>query len=537
MSPNIAFVNVVGAVCLLLFGMNMAGDGLQRVAGQKLRHLLCSLGKNPLAAVGAGTVVTALLQSSSATTVMLVGFARAGLMEMRQTIGLLLGADIGTTLTVQLLAFRIYDYAFLLVAAGAVLFLSSRRRAMRDVGQSILGFGLVFLSLRVIIESMMPMVGSSLARDLFTSLGSVPILALLLGAIFAAVTTSSAATVGFVLALGANGLLPLQAAIPMVLGANVGTSLAAFLSSVGGNPEARRVAIAHVTFKLLGAIIFLPLTSPFADIVSITTNDGARQIANAHTLFNVAIACLFLPFSNYFARLVCWLVPERGDDGAFKPMYLDEYVLESPTLALGQATREVLRMADIIQDMVKDSLIVFRDNDEVLLEKIEKREDQVDFLEESIKAYLTQLSQQTLTEEQSKREIGLLYLINDLEHIGDIIDKSMMQLARKKVEGRLVFSPKGMSEVEELYRQVMDNLRSVITAVAVKDTELAQKVLAEKAIVNKMERELRQAHIQRLHAGARESIETSSIHMDLLNDLKRINSHATNMAYVVLGEL
>lgn len=537
MSPNLAFINVVGAVCLLLFGMNIAGDGLQRVAGQKIRHLLCGLGKNPLAAVGAGTAVTALLQSSSATTVMLVGFARAGLMEMRQTIGLLLGADIGSTLTVQLLAFRIYDYALLLVAVGATLLLSSRRRSLRDVGQSILGFGLVFLALKTIIESMSPLASNGLARDLFVGLGEVPILALLIGAVFAGVTTSSAATVGFVLALASNGLLPLQAAVPLVLGANVGTSLAAFLSSLGGNPEARRVAIAHVLFKLLGAALFLPLTEPFAALVSLTTQDAARQVANAHTAFNVAIACLFLPLAHQFARLVSWLVPEKSGDGAFKPIYLDEYVLESPALALGQATRETLRMADLIQEMVKDSLKVFRDNDEVLLEQIEKREDQIDFLEESIKAYLTQLSQQSLTEEQSRREIGLLYLINDLEHIGDIVDKSMMQLARKKVEGRLAFSPRGMAEVEDLYRRVMGNLRSVITAVATRDVELAQKVLAEKAIVNRMERELRQAHIQRLHAGAKESIETSSIHMDLLNDLKRINSHATNMAYVVLGEL
>ncbi len=537
MSPNLSLINVVGAVFLLLYGMNIAGNGLQKVAGQKLRLLLCGLGKNPLAAVGVGSAVTALLQSSSATTVMLVGFARAGLIEMRQTIGLLLGADIGSTLTVQLLAFRIYDYALLLVAMGAALLLASRRRSLQDVGQSILGFGLVFLALKIIIESMSPLGGNSLVRDLFVSLRDVPILAVLMGAIFAGVTTSSAATVGFVLALAANNLLPLDAAIPLVLGANVGTSLAAFLSSLGGNAEARRVAIAHVLFKLLGTALFLPFTGQFAALISLTANDGARQVANAHTAFNIAITCLFLPFSDQFARLVKWLVPEKGGDNSFKPMYLDDYVLESPALALGQATRETMRMADMVQEMVRDSQRVFRDNDEMLLEGIEKQEDQIDFLEEAIKAYLTKLSLQSLTEEQSKREVGLLYLINDLEQIGDIVDKSMMQLARKKVEGQLVFSSKGMSEVEELYRRVLESLGWVITAIATRDVELAQKVLGQKTVINRMERELRQAHIQRLHAGAKQSMETSAIHMDLLNDLKRINSHATNMAYVVLGEL
>lgn len=537
MSPNVALVSIVGAVCLLLYGMNIAGDALQRVAGHKLRHLLFALGKSPLAAVGTGAAVAVLLQSSTATTVMLVGFARSGVLQMEQTIGLILGADIGTTLTVQLLAFRIYDYALLPVAIGAGLLLSSRRQSPRDLGRAILGFGLVFLALRIILESMAPIGKNPLVGELFASLGEAPLLALLLGAVFAAVTTSSAATVAIVLILAADGLVPMRAAVPLVLGANVGTGIPAFISSLGANQEARRVAIAHLLFKVIGAVLILPFADACATLIGFTATDPARQVANAHTAFNVALAALLLPFSGRLARLVCWLAPNRSTEDGFKPKYLDEYVLESPPLALSQATREVLRMADLVQDMFRDCLTVIRDNDEVLLEQVEQREDQVDFLEETIKGYLTKLSQQTLTEEQSKREIGLLYVINDLEHIGDIIDKSMMQLARKKVEAQLHFSPGGMAEVEELHRQVADNLRSVLTAIATRDVELAQKVLHQKAIINKAERELRQAHIQRLHAGSKESILTSSIHMDVLNDLKRINSHATNMAFVVLGEL
>ncbi|HEX9016657.1 MAG TPA: Na/Pi cotransporter family protein [Chloroflexota bacterium] len=537
MSGNIALISIAGAVGLLLFGMHVISEALQRVAGQRLRHLLSSLGRNRLAGVATGIVITAALQSSNATTLMVVGFARAGLMSLRESIGLILGADIGTTLTVQLLAFRIYDYALLLVAIGAALFLSSRRQGPRDVGQAILGFGLVFFALRVIIETMSPVRDNQLIRELFASLGDAPLLAILVAAVFAAVTTSSAATIGIVLVLAADGILPIKAAVPLVLGANIGTSIPAFLSGVGANPEARRVALVNVLFKGAGVLLFLPFTGQVADLMALTAPDPARQVANTHTLFNVIITLAFLPFTDQLARLVEGLIPAQAVETGFRPRYLDEYVLESPPLALGEATREVLRMADIVQEMVRDTLAVLQQNDEPLLDQLEEREDTVDFLEEAIKSYLTRLSQQSLTEEQSKREVGLLYLIGELEHIGDIVDKSLASLARQKIGQNFTFSVAGMGEVEDFHRRVLENLRTVITAVATRDQELARKVLSEKSGINRMERELRQAHIQRLHAGTRESMETSSIHIDVLNDLKRINSHATNMAYVVLGEL
>ncbi len=537
MSGNITLISIVGAVGLLLYGMHTISEALQRVAGQRLRHLLSTLGKNQLAAVAIGLAITVAMQSSNATTLMVVGLGRAGLIGLRESIPIVLGADIGTTLTVQLLAFRIYDYALLLVAIGAALQLSSRRQAPRDVGQTILGFGLVFLALRVIIEAMAPMRENLLVRELFASLGDAPLLAVLVAAIFAAVTTSSAATIGIALVLAADGILPIRAAVPLVLGANIGTTVPAFLSGMGGDPEARRIALTNVLFKGVGVLLVLPFTGVLSDLVALTAPDPARQVANAHTIFNVALAAVFLPLSNQAARLVEAMVPARAEEAGFKPRYLDEYVLESPPLALGEATREVLRMADIVQEMVRDAVVVLRENDEALIEQIEQKEDRVDFLEEAIKAYLTRLTQHTLTEEQSKREVGLLYLISELEHIADIVDKSLLSLARQKIQAQLAFSAQGMAEMEEFHRRVLENLRTVVTSVATRDQELARRVLADKTAINRIERELRQAHIQRLHAGTKESMETSSIHIDVLNDLKRINSHSTNMAYVVLGEL
>jgi phosphate:Na+ symporter len=537
MDPNIALISFIGAVALLLYGISATGQALQRVAGPRLRRLLALLGENRLSAVAVGAAVTALMQSSGATTMMLVGFARAGLIQMRQTVGLILGADIGSTLTVQLLAFRIYDYALLLVTIGVGLLLSGRSRTIRDVGQVVLGFGLVFLALRIIIDTVAPLRESPLVFDLFAGLAEIPLLAFLIASAFTAMTTSSTATIGIALALAVEGVMPLEAAVPIVLGANLGTTAAAFVSSTGATPEARRVAVAHVLFKLVGVAIFLPFTGQVAALMALTPGDVPRQIANLHTGFNVAITLLFLPFAGQVARLLNTLVPHELPRNGFRPMYLDTSGLESPSLALGQATREVLRMADLVLKTVEDTLPLFRDNDEKLLEEIERREDQIDFLEQAIKSYLTQLSEQSLSEEQSKHEIGLLYLINELEHIGDIVDKSSSHLARQKIVGGLAFSSQGMHEVQALHSRVVENLRSIISAIATRDQELAQKVLSTKTAINKMERELRQTHIRRLHAGTRESIETSSIHMDFLNDLKRINSHTTNMAYVVLGEL
>ena len=303
MSGNLALISIVGAVGLLLYGLHITGEAMQRTAGGKLRHLLSSLGKNRLSAVATGMVITMAMQSSNATTIMVVGFARAGLMELRESIGIILGADLGSTLTVQLLAFRIYDYALLLVAIGAGLFLTSRRQTPRDAGQAILGFGLVFLALKIIIEAMSPARDNPLVRELFASLGDAPLLAVLVAAVFAAVTTSSAATIGITMILAADGIVPIDAAVPLVIGANVGTAVPAFLSGMGGNTGARRVALVHLLFKVAGALIFLPITGWIAEIVVLTAPDPARQV-DASTTRRYGGTGLGLAISKRLAELM-----------------------------------------------------------------------------------------------------------------------------------------------------------------------------------------------------------------------------------------
>jgi phosphate:Na+ symporter len=307
------------------------------------------------------------------------------------------------------------------------------------------------------------------------------------------------------------------------------------LASLGANVEARRVAAAHVLFKIVGVLLFLVFFQPFALLVALTTADPARQIANAHTIFNVVLALLFLPGSDLAADWITRTVRDTAPPrvGA---IYLDARVLDTPALALGQATREVLRMADLVLASLKQTIEVFRSDDEDLLRAIVRRDDQIDRLEEDIKQYLTQLRVQSLDEDQARRERGILFVITDLEAIGDVLDKNLMELAEKKRRGGHRFSERGWEEITALHGKVVENLELAVAAFAAQDRSLGEKVVRHKANINVIEREYRQTHIGRLHEGLRESIDTSSIHLDVLANLKRINSLATNIAYVVLGQ-
>ncbi len=538
MDINQLLFNMIGGTSLLLYGMRTASDGLQHAAGTRLRSWLSRLTSRRWMAVLVGAVVTAFLQSSSATTVMLVGFVSAGFMSLEQTIGVILGADIGTTITVQLIAFNITQYALLLVAVGVPLLIGTRRKQYNYIGQVLLGFGFIFLSIKLIADATAPLKHEPLVEQMLLGLSSNPFLAMVLALILTVLIQSSAGTIGLALTFATQGLVPLTLALPIIFGANIGTSAAALFSSLGVTREAQRVAVAHALFKVVGVLIFFPLIEPFAALVARTAPDVPRQIANAHTLFNLALTLVVFPLARPFAWLIRKIVPDSsGTAEAFAPKYLDERVLDTPALAIGQATREALHMADIVQGMIRDSATALGQNNEELLEDVIRRDDQVDLLETAIKNFLTNLSEHNISPELSKQEVGLIYMISDLEHIGDIISKSLMPLAQKKVEGKLTFSHNGKKEIQDLFEKVNENFTLAVAAFAAQNSELAEKVLRHKTRINQIERELRQAHIARLHAGMPESIETSSIHLDALNDLKRINSHATNIAYVVLGEL
>jgi phosphate:Na+ symporter len=466
--------------------------------------------------------------------VMLVGFASAGLLSLRQTIGVILGADVGTTVTVQLLAFDLLDLSPVIVFLGFVPYVAGKG-TVRYVGQAILGFGFLFLGMKLIHDGTAPLATNELFADLLRALTDQPLLLLLLSAAFTALVRSSAAVIGLALSFATAGLMPLLGAIPIIFGANVGTAATAALAAVGQNAEARRVAAAHAAFKIVGVLIFFVLMAPFAEVVSRTAPDLPRQIANAHTIFNVALALLFLPVAPYAADLITRLIPESRRTAA-GAIYLNPAVLDTPAVALGQALREVLRMGDVVLQSLRDTIHVLERNDEALMREVIARDDLIDRLEEDIKQYLVKLREHSLTEEQAERETALIFVIVNLEEIGDVIDKNLMELAEKKIRGNHVFSAQGWREIADLHAKVVENLELAMAALAAGDREIAEKVIRHKGVVNTMERQLRQAHIQRLHEGLRESIDTSSIHLDLLASLKRANSLVTGIAYAVLGQ-
>ena len=427
-----------GGLALLLYGMQLIGDGLQRAAGGHLRHLLTSMTRNRLAAVGSGALVTAIIQSSSATTLMLIGFVSTGLLSFRQSLGVILGADIGTTFTVQLLALNIQELSLLLVGAGFAVSFFARRGTAKSVGLAVLGFGFIFLGMKVMSDGLAPLAGDELTQKVLVALSANPFFGLLVGAALSASMASSAATIGLTLSLAHQGILNLAGAVPVVLGANIGTCAVALAASLRSSSDARRVAVAHIGFKVLGVALVFPFIRPLTALVATTSGDIARQIANFHTLFNVAISAVFLPFAPWAARVITAMVPEqeRGDN-PFKTRYLDDRYLDQPALAIGQAMREALRMGDVAQAMLRDAMTVLRSNDQELLEDVERRDDQLDYLERQIKVFLARLGRETMSPDMASREIALISFIGNLENLGAILDKNLMELARKKLyQGR-----------------------------------------------------------------------------------------------------
>ncbi|HEX7127709.1 MAG TPA: Na/Pi cotransporter family protein [Thermodesulfobacteriota bacterium] len=534
MSP-LATATLLGAIALLLYGIRLAGDGIQKAAGGRIRRLLGVVTKNRLVAFGVGAAAAALLQSSSATVAMLVGFVSAGLMTLPQTIAVLLGANVGTTLTPQLVAFRVFDLAVPIAGLGVALSIWGWSSRARHVGQAVLGFGFVFLALHLATATMAPLRDDPFFVLVLQTLRDHPGWTLLLAAGFTAFVHSSAATLVLALGLAHQGLIDLAEAMPIVLGANLGTTAAAIETAVGARRDAQQTAAAHVIAKAIGLAIAFPLIDPFARLAAATSDDLARQIANAHTIFNVGLAVLLLPVTGLLAHLVRRVLPPRpASEEPFGPKYLDERVLESPPVAFGQAAREVLRMADIVQTMVRESIRAFEGHDLDLVQRIEDMDDQVDRLDREVKLFLTKLSKSGLTEAQAARELELIAFSTDLEAVGDIVDKNLMSLARKRIKQGVTFSAEGWREIRDFHAKVCENLELAVSAFATRDAELARTLLRHKNRLGEIERALNAAHVDRLHRGLRETIETSSIHLDLLSNLERINSHVTNVAYTIL---
>ncbi len=528
---------LLGGLALFLLGMRTASQGLEQAAGGRLRQVLSRVSDRRLFGLATGIIVTAVIQSSSATTVMVVSFTNAGLMSLGQTLAIILGADVGTTLTVQIIAFSLKDYSLLIVFTGFLISVLPDRR-YRGFGSSLLGFGLIFYGMALMSSAMDPLRDHPFFRQVLLAGSRQPLLVLLAATLLTGLIQSSAATIGIALTFAFQGMIDLETAIPVILGANIGTSVTAFLASLGTRREAQRVAYAHILFKVLAVLLMLPLLGPFTDLVRGTAGDLARQIANAHTIFNVMAAAVFLPFLGRAERFLRRLVPDGPAEEAqgWRPKYLDERILETPVLALAQGTREISRMGDAVLRMLRGGRDALRERDPRQVQRVIALDDKVDVLDTALRRYLTRLGRSELTDDQAAKAASLLYLVHHLETIGDLISKNLMEMAQRVIGRDLRFSEAGYRQWLEFWDRNVELLQKALAAFATNDRQMAQEVVQAKEDMSRMARTLHFRHLGRLGQGIPETEETSDIHIHIVADLRRILSNTVSIAAAVVNE-
>lgn len=533
---QIIILGVIGGMGLLLYGMAIMSDNLQRIAGAKLRRILTSLTNNRISGLFVGIIVTVLFQSSTATTVILVGLTSASIISFKQTLSVILGSNIGTTITAQLIALNITEISLAIVGLGATVVFFSKKDKYVRWGQILMGFGLVFLGLKMMSEAMVPLQESTFVLEFMSQIGNNPWLAMLVALVFTSLIHNSAAAVGIIMVMAAQNLIDLHAAMYLLFGANIGTAFTAILTSLGASREAKRVAMANLLYKVIGVLLFLPFVKPLEALLVNMTISPMYQVANAHTVFNIVISLLFLPFISLFAIFMEKILPDKQNETAIKPRYLDQSLIKTPSIALGLATKEIVRLCDDILDMTKSIATIFEKNDESLLEQVNQTEDKVDILYQDISKYLTALLRQPLSRIEFTKCIGLINIVNDLEHIGDIIEKNVTYLAKSKMKDHYNFSHEGWDEIVVLHRQVCELIHMVRIALLTEDKEMALEAMDTQKDIETMERRLRVLHIHRLKIGMQKSEISSSTHLDLINALLQISIHTKNIAMEIAEE-
>ena len=537
-------IGLFGGLALFLYGMDKMSEGMKKTAGNQMRNILAALTKNRVIALLVGAFVTMVIQSSSATTVMLVSFVQAGLMSFSQTLGVILGADIGTTVTAQLIAFKLTDYALLMISVGFGLRMCSKSENIKNIGEVILGFGILFFGMKLMSDTMKPLRDYPDFINLLKGLEN-PMLGLLVGAAFTALIQSSSAFTGILIVLAQQNLITLEAGIPMIFGANLGTCITAALATIGTSREAKRVALAHIFFKLAGVALFFFWIPQFADLIQFLAekfqSGAARQIANAHTIFNVGLALLFLPCTSFFGDLILRILPDKKEDNNLKPAtwHLDEDKITSPAIAIDLARTEISCMANLLGRMQRAIIVPFLSNeprrDEFyprlsLVEGIDMREQKVNFLQEKITYYLLKVSKQELSDEQSQEVFGMISIVKDMESLGDLIHRNMIPMIPKKQNLESDFSHEGKEELLIYHEKVCNQIHLLKEALAERSPEKAQEIMASEKKYLDLESQYRIRHLERLRHERRESLETHSVHLELMDLMKQIIVYSSNIA-------
>ncbi|MBU8875218.1 Na/Pi cotransporter family protein [Reyranella sp. MMS21-HV4-11] len=534
-------LNVLGSVCLLLWGVRMVRTGLTRAFGATLRRAIGACSRNRFSAFAGGMLLTGILQSSTATALLLASFAGRGLISLSIGLAVMLGANVGTTLTAQILSFPLGWISPLMIAAGVIAFLSNSSDRARHLGRVAIGLGLMLLSLHLLEAAALPLRNAPAFVAVLAGLQDEYVMAVLVAAAATWFIHSSLSTVLLVMSFATSGIIDPKLGMAMVIGANIGGAIAPYFDQAATDKEARRLPLGNLITRVLVGLALLPFLGQLHHWLMMLDPAPGRLLVNFHTAFSVVAAIVFLPLIDPVAALCRRLVPDRPQaDDPGKPRNLDPNVLDTPAEALACAMRETLNLGDKVADMLRQTMDVFERNDARAMKSIEAADDAVDSLYEAIKLYLIQTSRTELGEEDGRRYVEILTFVTNLEHAGDIIDKNLMELAAKKIRNRYAFSAEGTAELRAFHARVLDNLRLALNVFTTRDITLARRLVAEKTAMREAEARAADSHYARLREGRPESIETSSIHMDVVRDLKRINGHLATVAYPILeaaGEL
>lgn len=528
---------IVGGVALLMYGVESMGDALERAAGDMMRKILSVLTGTVWRAFVVGTALTALVQSSTAVTVMTVGFVNAGLMSLAQAVGIIYGANIGTTITAQLMAFRLTDYALLILGVGFWFSFFAKREQLRHIGRAIMGMGMMFLGMQMLQSGVPLLQNSPVARDLIIRYGNNPLVAVIIGMTATMCVANSATTVGLTMVLAKAGLLNLTGAIGLMLGDNIGTCITAQLASLGTHPAARRTAWAHTLYNIAGVIMALVVLPLFSKLIAATSPDIARQIANSHTVFNVLSAAIFLPISRHYVRFLEWVVPDRKRRGrvAEPSSHLDERLLNTPVAALHAAVQELIAAGRTATVMIDTAVRGLFEADALSLRRLASAEETVNNAQRQITEYLVSLSRQPLGSRESEAIPDLLHAINDIERIGDHAI-NMVELCELRAERRIAFSGEAEGELLGLRDSITGLIADIDRAVAQSDAERAESVVDRQPEIGLMAEKLRSNHIRRLEEG-KCTVEAGILFLDAVAHLERASEHLRNVAVVVAKQI
>lgn len=542
MNTTLTLIDLAGAVALLMWGVHMVQTGVNRAFGPHLRRMLSYALGNRFKAFAAGLGVTAILQSSTATGLMATSFAAGGLVDLVPALAIMLGANVGTTLIVQALSFNVSSVSLLLVLLGVLMFRRSSVTRTRDLGRVGIGLGLMLIALQHLLALITPYEDVPSLRMLLGTVTTEPLIDVLLAAGLTWAAHSSVAIVLLVMTLAAKGVVPPHAAFALVLGANLGTAINPLLESgVTGDPAGKRLPVGNLVNRIVGVALALAVLNWIGPKLVTLDPDPARAVADFHTGFNIVLALLFFPVLKPLARLLTRLLPVRVDAAdASQPVYLDGAARETPSIALAGAAREALRMVDVFEDMLRGAIDSLDRDDRKRVSETKRMDDVLDRLDRAIKEYLTSLDTDALDDADHRRMLEIIALTTNIEHAGDIVERSLMSLAAKRIKQGIGFSEASRRDIRGMIERLISNARAAAAVFMTEDPRSARRLIHEKEVFREFETNATESHFGRVRDGRKDTVEAGRLHLDILRDLKRVNSHLAAAAYPILegqGEL